>query len=215
MLKSCRESMKLYAITDRSWLKGETLADQVEKALQGGVTCVQLREKNLSEEEFEKEAKEIQTLCRQYDVPFIINDNVELAKKIDADGVHIGQKDMDVETARQILGEGKWIGVSAKTIEQAKIAKEQGATYLGVGAAFPTDSKADASEVGIPAIAMVSEYSELPVVAIGGINETNIMQLKGTGIDGVAVISAIFAKDDILKAAENLIQQVEEILENK
>ena len=142
-----KKDLLLYAVTDRHWLNGETLYSQVEKALKGGVTFIQLREKNLDEGSFLEEAKEIQKLCKEYNVPFIINDNVEIAKEINADGVHVGQSDMEAQNVREILGDDKIIGVSAQTVEQALLAEKHGADYLGVGAVFKTGSKDDAEEV--------------------------------------------------------------------
>lgn len=199
-----KKDMLLYAVTDRAWLNGETLYSQVEKALIGGATFIQLREKNLDKDEFFNEAMEIKTLCKKYNVPFVINDNVEIAKLVDADGVHVGQSDMIATDVRSMLGEDKIIGVSASTVEQALLAQEMGADYVGTGAVFPTDSKSDVGVVGTEALKAVCDAVDIPVVAIGGINEENILQLKGTGVDGVAVISAIFAKPDITLATKRL-----------
>ena len=203
--RNCRnEDLLLYAVTDRSWLKGETLYEQVEKALKGGATFIQLREKTLDETAFLKEAKEIQTLCRQYKVPFVINDNVELALQIGADGVHVGQSDMEAGHVRTKLGPDKIIGVSAHSVEEALLAQERGADYLGCGAAFPTGSKDDVSVLSHETLKAICAAVDIPVVAIGGIGRKNVMELKGTGIDGVAVISAIFAQDDIESATREL-----------
>ena len=163
---NCRkEDMVLYAITDRHWLNGESLYQQVEKALQGGVTFLQLREKNLDKELFMKEAREIKELCRKYKVPFIINDNVEIAKAIDADGVHVGQSDMEAGDVRKILGADKIIGVSAKTVEQALLAEKHGADYLGVGAVFSTSTKTDATGVSHETLRDICQAIKIPVVA--------------------------------------------------
>ena len=207
---NCRkEDLLLYAVTDRSWLNGETLYAQVEKALKGGVTFVQLREKALDEQAFLEEAKEIQKLCAQYHVPFVINDNVEIAAQIGADGVHVGQSDMEAGDVREKLGPDRIIGVSAQTVEQAVRAQERGADYLGVGAAFPTGSKADAVEVSHETVRAITEAVDIPVIAIGGITKDNVSELSGTGICGIAVISAIFAQEDIEGAARVLKERTE------
>ena len=207
-----RNDLVLYAVTDRSWLGEETLYSQVEKALKGGATFIQLREKKLDEGSFLEEAKEIQKLCRQYQVPFVINDNVDIAARIDADGVHVGQSDMEAGDVRKKLGPDKIIGVSAQTVEQALRAQEHGADYLGVGAVFPTGSKEDATEVSHETLKAICDAVDIPVIAIGGINSGNVWELRGTGICGVAVISAIFAKKDICAAAAELKKQVKEML---
>ena len=207
---NCRkEDLLLYAVTDRSWLNGETLYAQVEKALKGGVTFVQLREKALDEQAFLEEAKEIQKLCEQYHVPFVINDNVEIAAQIGADGVHVGQSDMEAGDVREKLGPDRIIGVSAQTVEQAVRAQERGADYLGVGAVFPTGSKADAVEVSHETVRAITEAVDIPVIAIGGITKDNVSELSGTGICGIAVISAIFAQTDIEGAAQVLKERTE------
>lgn len=207
---NCRkEDLLLYAVTDRSWLNGETLYAQVEKALKGGVTFVQLREKALDEQAFLEEAKEIQKLCEQYHVPFVINDNVEIAAQIGADGVHVGQSDMEAGDVREKLGPDRIIGVSAQTVEQAVRAQERGADYLGVGAVFPTGSKADAVEVSHETVRAITEAVDIPVIAIGGIKKDNVSELSGTGICGIAVISAIFAQTDIEGAARVLKERTE------
>lgn len=207
-----KNDLVLYAVTDRSWLGDSSLYDQVESAIEGGATFIQLREKNLDEADFLSEAKEIQKLCREYKVPFVINDNVEIAAQIDADGVHVGQSDMEAGDVRKRLGPDKIIGVSAQTVEQALKAQEHGADYLGVGAVFPTGSKADATEVSHQTLKEICEAVDIPVIAIGGITKENVSELKGSGICGIAVISAIFAQKDIRKASAELKQKVEEIL---
>ncbi len=207
-----REQMLLYAVTDRHWLKGQTLYEQVEEALKGGATFIQLREKDLTEEEFLEEAKKIQQLCKKYRVPFIINDNVKLAKEIDADGVHVGQSDMEALDVRAQLGEDKIIGVSARTVEQALLAEKHGADYLGVGAVFQTGTKTDAREVEHSVLKEICTKVDIPVVAIGGITQDNVKELSGSGINGVAVISAIFAQKDIETATAKLKSCVEQIV---
>jgi thiamine-phosphate pyrophosphorylase len=203
-MKFDKESLLLYAVTDRAWLNGETLYSQVEKALKGGATFVQLREKHLDEEHFMKEALELKELCKKYNVPFVINDNVDIALKMDADGVHVGQSDMEAGNVREKLGPNKIIGVSAQTVEQAVLAEKRGADYLGVGAVFPTSSKDDAVEVDSDTLKAICEAVHIPVIAIGGISKDNVNQLSGSGICGIAVISAIFASKNIQKATEEL-----------
>lgn len=199
-----KEDLLLYAITDRAWLKGRTLYEQVEEALRGGATILQLREKDFPQADVEKEAIAIQKLCKQYNVPFLINDNVELAKKIDADGVHVGQTDMEAGKVREILGKDKIIGVTAKTIEQAKNAQKEGADYLGVGAVFHTGTKQNAIEITHEDLEKICSSVEIPAVAIGGITRENVAMLKGRGMAGVAVVSAIFAQPDIETATREL-----------
>ena len=203
-MKCDKKSLLLYAVTDRTWLSGESLNEQVEKAIKGGVTFVQLREKNLDEKSFLDEALEIQKLCRKYNIPFIINDNVEIARKINADGVHVGQSDMKAKNVRAILGEDKILGVSAQTVEQALLAEKEGANYLGVGAVFPTGSKEDAEDVSLDTLKEICSAVNIPVVAIGGIGANNVSKLENSGISGIAVISAIFAADDIESATKDL-----------
>ena len=203
-MKFAKEDLLLYAVTDRHWLKDETLENQVEKALQGGATFLQLREKSLDDDIFLAEAKEIQKLCKKYQVPFVINDNVDIALEMDADGVHVGQSDMEADDVRAKLGPDKIIGVSAQTVEQAVLAEKRGADYLGVGAVFHTDSKADVAEVSRETLKAICDAVDIPVIAIGGINKENVSELAGTGICGIAVISAIFAEKDIKKATEKL-----------
>ena len=199
-----KKDLLLYAVTDRHWLNGETLYSQVEKALKGGVTFIQLREKNLDEGSFLEEAKEIQKLCKEYNVPFVINDNVEIAKEINADGVHVGQSEMEAQNVREILGDDKIIGVSAQTVEQALLAEKHGADYLGVGAVFKTGSKADAEEVSHDELERICKAVSIPVIAIGGITHDNVKELSGRGIVGIAVISAIFGQKDIENATKEL-----------
>lgn len=199
-----KKDLLLYAVTDRHWLNGETLYSQVEKALKGGATFIQLREKKLDEGSFLEEAKEIQKLCKEYNVPFVINDNVEIAKKINADGVHVGQSDMEAQNVREILGDDKIIGVSAQTVEQALLAEKHGADYLGVGAVFKTGSKDDAEEVSHDELERICKAVSIPVIAIGGITHDNVKELSGRGIVGIAVISAIFGQKDIENATKEL-----------
>ena len=198
-----RKNLQLYAITDSHWLNGRTLYSVVKESLEGGVTFLQLREKELDEEHFLEEARELQKLCREYQVPFVINDNVDIAAAINADGVHVGQSDMEAGDVRAKLGPDKIIGVTAKTVEQAVLAQERGADYLGVGAVFHTDSKADAKEISFDTLKDICRAVSIPVIAIGGITEENVRELEGSGICGIAVISAIYAQSDIKKAAES------------
>lgn len=199
-----KNSLLLYAVTDRSWLKGQTLAQQVEQALLGGATMVQLREKQLDLPHFRREALEIQALCRRYGVPFLINDNVDLALEIGADGVHVGQEDMEAGLVRQKLGPGKILGVSAHSPEEALRAQAAGADYLGAGAVFHTGTKTDVSTLSCDTLGAICAAVHIPVVAIGGINEDNILRLKGTGIAGAAVVSALFAQPDVQAAARHM-----------
>ena len=203
-MKCGKEDLLLYAVTDRSWLNGETLYSQMEKALKGGATFIQLREKALNREAFLAEAKELLALCREYAVPFVINDNVEIAIGADADGVHVGQSDMEAGSVREKLGSDKILGVSVQTVEQAIFAEQQGADYLGVGAVFHTGTKVDADDVSHETLKSICEAVNIPIVAIGGISRDNIMELKGSGISGVAVVSALFAQPDIEKATAEL-----------
>lgn len=199
-----RDDLLLYAVTDRHWLGEETLYEQVEKSLRGGVTFVQLREKTLGEDEFLAEAKKLKALCREYDVPFVINDSVSVALAADADGVHVGQSDMAAGDVRRLLGPDKIIGVSAATTEEALLAEARGADYLGVGAVFPTGSKDDARSVSRETLQEICKAVNIPVIAIGGINANNIGTLSGCGLAGIAVISAIYAQKDIEAAASDL-----------
>lgn len=203
-MKLDKKDLLLYAVTDRSWLGDSSLYEQVESALKGGATFVQLRGKNLEEELFLKEAEEIKELCQKYKVPFVINDNVDIAIKMDADGVHVGQSDMEAKDVRAKLGENKIIGVSAQTVEQALLAEKQGADYLGVGAVFKTGSKYDAEDVSHDTLKKICEAVNIPVIAIGGISRENVALLSGSGICGIAVISAIFGQEDIEAAAGEL-----------
>ena len=213
-MKCAKENLLLYAVTDRHWLDGRTLKEVVLESLEGGVTMLQLREKHLDEAHFLEEAKELQTLCRSWHVPFLINDNVEIALAMNADGIHVGQSDMAAGDVRKKLGDDKIIGVSAQTIEQALLAEKAGADYLGVGAVFPTSSKDDANEVTYETLKAICSAVSIPVVAIGGITQENVHQLAGSGICGAAVISAIYAKPDIKKAAAELKTAVKETIKD-
>ena len=207
-----RKDLLLYAVTDRSWLGNETLYEQVEKALKGGATFIQLREKELDEEHFMEEAVALKELCHKYHVPFVINDNVRIAKDMDADGVHVGQSDMEADDVRKILGEDKILGVSAQTVEQAVLAEKMGADYLGVGAVFQTSTKTDAKEISHAILKEICESVNIPVVAIGGIGKQNIEALAGSGIAGVALVSVVFAAEDIEQECRGLLKQIERIV---
>ena len=206
------EYLQLYAITDRHWLGDRSLIDVVRESLDGGVTFLQLREKELDDEHFYEEAVRLKEVAEEYNVPFIINDNVDVALKSDADGVHVGQNDMEAGNVRALLGPDKILGVSAQTVEQAILAEERGADYLGVGAVFPTGSKDDAIEVPHETLKAICEAVSIPVVAIGGITCANTIELAGSGICGISVISAIYAAKDIRGAAEELKKAVLEML---
>ena len=208
-MRSDKDNLLLYAVTDRRLLNGRTLREAVKQSLDGGVTFVQLREKDLDYQSFLSEAKDIKELCRDYNVPFVINDNVDIAAEVDADGVHVGQSDMAAGKVRERLGPDKIIGVSAQTVEQAVTAEKHGADYLGVGAVFPTGSKDDAEDVSYETLKAICEAVSIPVIAIGGITADNVHKLKGSGICGVAVISAIYAQEDIKEAASLLKAETE------
>lgn len=196
-MKCDRQTMRLYAVTDRAWVGRQTLPEQVEAALKGGATCVQLREKELDGTALLEEAKVLAALCRRYGVPLIINDNVEVALASGADGVHVGQDDLTVEQVRRLAGDRLIVGVSAHTVEQALAAQAGGADYLGVGAVFATATKSDAHVLPRETLAEICRAVDIPVVAIGGIGEDNLLQLAGTGVDGVALVSAIFSAPDV------------------
>ena len=196
-MKCDKRHMLLYAVTDRAWTGKQTLYEQVEAALKGGVTCVQLREKELDEGAFLREAKELCALCRRYGVPFIVNDNVDVAVACGADGVHVGQEDMAAGEVRKRVGEDMLLGVSVHTVEQARRAVENGADYLGLGAVFPTSTKTDVDQMSNETLRAICGAVDVPITAIGGINRNNILQLSGSGVDGVALVSAIFSAEDI------------------
>ena len=196
-MKCDKKSMLLYAVTDRAWVGKQSLYEQVECALKGGATCVQLREKELDDEAFLNEAMEISALCRKYGVPFFINDNVEIAIKCRADGIHVGQEDMEASKVRERVGNDMMIGVSVHSVEEALEAVKNGADCLGVGAMFSTSTKTNVNVMPKETLRDICAAVDIPVVAIGGINKSNISQLAGTGVNGVALVSAIFAADDI------------------
>lgn len=199
-----KEHLLLYAVTDRAWVGKQTLLEQIEDALRGGVTIVQLREKELDEESFVAEAIEVRELCHRYHVPLIINDNMEVALKSGADGVHVGIEDAPVSEIRKRVGKDFIIGATAKTVEQAKLAEESGADYLGVGAVFPSPTKKNAIRITKEQLHEICSSVSIPAVAIGGISLNNVSEITGGGMQGIAVVSAIFAADDIQAAAAQL-----------
>ena len=207
-----KKDLLLYGVTDRSWLGDRTLAQQVEASLRGGATMIQLREKHMDRGSILAQALELRELCGRYGVPLILNDDAELAQAAGADGVHVGQSDMEALDVRRKLGPDKIIGVSAQTVEQALLAEKHGADYLGVGAVFPTGSKDDADDVSYDTLQAICRAVSIPVVAIGGISLGNVSQLSGSGICGIAVISAIYGAADIRRASLDLKAATEEML---
>ena len=211
-MKITNEMLRLYAVTDRSWLHGQTLCEQVEQALIGGATLVQLREKELEEDVFLREAVDMAKLCHRYGVPLLINDNVEIARRSGADGVHVGQDDMEAASVRSILGSGMIVGVTAKTVEQALRAQDAGADYLGSGAVFGSATKLNAKPMTKELLNAICHAVSIPVVAIGGINRENILGLEGTDISGVAVVSGIFAASDIEAECRHLRSVLKQVI---
>ena len=211
-MKCDKRHMLLYAVTDRAWLGRQTLCEQVEAALKGGVTCVQLREKELDKDAFLREAKELCALCRRYGVPFIVNDNVDVAVACGADGVHVGQEDMTAGEVRRRVGEGMLLGVSVHTVEEARRAVRDGADYLGLGAVFPTSTKTDVDQIPNETLRAICGAVDVPVVAIGGINRGNLLKLAGSGVDGVALVSAIFSAENIEETCRELRALSEEMV---
>ena len=213
-MNDIRKMMKLYAVTDRAWTGKQTLFEQAEAAMRGGITCLQLREKNMDKDEFLKEALEMKELCRNYNVPLIINDDPYIAVKSGADGVHIGQKDMSLKEAREITGNGMIIGVTAALPELAVKAEKEGADYIGSGAVFGSSTKADAKPLSHDVLREITASVKIPVVAIGGITRDNMAKLAGTGIAGAALVSAIFSADDI-EAECRYLMKISEQITNK
>ena len=208
-----RKAMLLYAVTDQMWLKeDETLGDVVESVLQNGATFLQIREKDLAQDAFEAEAERLKTLCAQHRVPFVVNDSVEIALQCDADGVHVGQSDIKGRDIRAIIGPDKILGISAGTVEEAVAAEKAGADYIGVGAIFTTNTKKNARSMTMDQLKEIVSSVSIPVVAIGGISAENILHLRGSGVDGVAVVSAIFAADNPGKATADLLKLAEEMV---
>lgn len=211
-MKCDKQHMLLYAVTDRAWTGKQTLYEQVEAALKGGVTCVQLREKELDETAFLQEAKELCALCRRYGVPFLVNDNVEIAIACGADGIHVGQEDLTAGEVRRRVGENMILGVSVHTVEEACQAVRDGADYLGLGAVFPTSTKTDVEQMSNETLRAICDAVDVPIVAIGGINRGNILKLAGSGVDGVALVSAIFSAEDIERTCRELRAMSEEMV---
>jgi len=209
-----RKAMLLYAVTDQSWLKeNETLLDVVKEVLKNGATFLQIREKDLNEKDFETEAKKLQDICKEYHVPYVVNDNVDIAIKIGADGVHVGQSDIKGRDIRALIGTDKILGISAGTVEEAVAAEEAGADYIGVGAVFGTSTKKNARNMSIDRLKEIVEAVDIPVVAIGGINAFNISELAGSKVDGVAVVSAIFAAENPGEATKDLLLKAKALVE--
>lgn len=198
------EQLNLYLVTDRHWLANRNLEDDVEKAILGGVTMVQLREKNIDNDSFIELAKKVKQVCNKYKVPFIINDNLEVALAVDSDGIHIGQDDLPASLVRQKIGPDKILGVSAHNLDEAIAAKKAGATYLGAGAMFSTTTKDNTTNLSIEQLQAITKNVDIPVVAIGGINYDNCLSLKNCNLAGIAVVSAIMAATNISEAASNL-----------
>ena len=210
-----RKAMLLYAVTDRSWLKeNETLLDVVKEVVKNGATFLQIREKDLNGADFEAEAKTLQDICREHQVPYVVNDNVEIAMKIHADGVHVGQSDIKGRDIRAMIGSDKILGISAGTVEEAVAAEQAGADYIGEGAIFGTSTKKNARNITMDRLNEIVEAVEIPVVAIGGINATNISELAGSKVDGVAVVSAIFAAEHPGEATKELLLKAKAVIES-
>lgn len=208
-----RKAMLLYAVTDQSWLKEEaTLLDVVKDVLKNGATFLQIREKDLTEVDFETEAKKLQDICKVYNVPYVVNDSVEVAMKIDADGVHVGQSDIKGRDIRAMIGEDKILGISAGTVEEAIAAEQAGADYIGVGAIFGTSTKKNARNMTMDRLNEIIKSVNIPIVAIGGINASNMSELKGSGVDGVAVVSAIFAAENPGQATKELLVKANDVV---
>lgn len=208
-----RKAMLLYAVTDQSWLKEEeTLLDVVKDVLKNGATFLQIREKDLNEADFEAEAKKLQDICKVYNVPYVVNDNVEVAMRIDADGVHVGQSDIKGRDIRAMIGEDKILGISAGTVAEAIAAEQAGADYIGVGAIFGTSTKKNARNMTMDRLNEIIKSVNIPIVAIGGINASNMSELKGSGVDGVAVVSAIFAAENPGQATKELLVKANDVV---
>lgn len=214
-MKCDKSTMLLYAVTDRAWVGRQTLYEQVECALRGGATCIQLREKTQNDSDFLEEALKLRGLCKDYGIPFIVNDNVEVALKCHADGVHVGQEDMNATAVRQLIGDSMILGVSCHTLEEAKKAEQAGADYLGVGAVFTTSTKQDTISVSYDTLREIREGVSIPIVAIGGISQDNILELSGSGVDGVALVSAIFSATDITAQTRRLRALSEKMVQSK
>ncbi|TQS83985.1 thiamine phosphate synthase [Candidatus Methanomassiliicoccus intestinalis] len=211
-MKFTKESLKLYVITDRSWIGNRSMPEEVEKTLKSGATCLQIREKNISYDEYVSKSIELRKICNKYNVPFIVNDNIEVALASGADGVHVGQKDILNKNVRSIIGSDKILGISANSIELAIAAEKAGADYIGVGSIQLSPTKGESKILSTEYVNEICNSVSIPVVAIGGINEQNILRLKGIGIAGVAVISAVFGKEDVAEATYKLRKLVDEYI---
>lgn len=211
-MKCEKKNMLLYAVTDRTWVGKQTLQEQIESALRGGITCLQLREKEMKQDAFLQEAYIVKELCKKYHVPLVINDNVEVAIACKADGIHVGQNDLPPDQVRKRVGKDMWIGVSAHTVNEAITAQRQGADYLGVGSMFPTGTKKDVVDTSIETLKEICKSVSIPVVAIGGIQENNLFLLAKTGIDGVALVSAVFGAKNIEETCKDLRRRIGEFL---
>lgn len=211
-MKFNKEFLKLYAVTDRSWIGNRSMSEEVEKSLKAGVTCLQIREKNISDEEYLSRSIELRKICNKYNVPFIVDDNVEIALASGADGVHVGQKDLLNRNIRAMIGSDKILGISANSVELAIAAEKAGADYIGVGSIQLSPTKGESKVLSLEYVQEICHSVSIPVVAIGGVNEQNIPKLKDTGVAGVAVISAIFGKDDVAEATYKLKKLVDENL---
>lgn len=211
-MKFNKDMLLLYAVTDQSWVGRQTLPEQIEAALQGGVTMVQLREKNLDEDSFLAEAIQVRELCHQYQVPLIINDNIHVALKSGADGIHVGIEDTPVAEIRQRVPADFIIGATCKTVEQAQAAEKAGADYMGVGAVFPSPTKTTAIRISNEQLREICSSVSIPAVAIGGITLDNMPEIQGGQVSGVAVVSAIFGAEDITAATKELKKQAALIL---
>ncbi|MDO4277780.1 MAG: thiamine phosphate synthase [Lachnoclostridium edouardi] len=210
-MKLDREQLLLYAVTDRMWEGKQTLEQQTEEALKAGVTFLQLREKDLDTEKFLEKAKVMKEIAGRYHVPFVINDNVEVALLCGADGVHVGQSDMEAGDVRQLIGPDKILGVTAKTVEQAKLAEKRGADYLGVGTVFPTATKPNAIAITMDTVKEICQAVSIPVVVIGGINKNNASMFEGTGAAGLALVSAIFGQENITEAVKDMMERAKKV----
>lgn len=211
-MKFDRSSLKMYIITDRYWLGDNSLAEQVEESIKAGATFVQVREKDISDDEFIKIAKDIKKVTDKYKIPFVINDNIDVAIAVDADGVHIGQTDEALTNARQKLGKDKIIGVSTQTVEETLKAYKNGADYVGIGAVYSTNTKDNVDVLSHAQIKDCCDCCDIPVVAIGGLNKDTTKLLNGTGVDGISVISAVFGAQDITQATQELVKATEDML---
>lgn len=208
-----RQAMLLYAVTDQRWLSaGQSLLSVCADVLENGATFLQIREKDLCEDAFEAEAVKLKALCKKYRVPYVVNDSVEIALRIDADGVHVGQSDIQGRDIRRLIGPDKILGISAGTVEEAIAAEEAGADYIGIGAVFETSTKKNARNLTAEKLREICNAVSIPVVAIGGINSKNLMELKDSGVDGIAVISAIFAAENPGKATRELLALSKEMV---